>query len=323
MVNPFLNKPNYIRIYGHRGARGEIVENSIEGFEHTFALGIKAIEFDVLISKDKIPVIFHDFHLTPSMIKDESGNWLKDTELKIFDKSYDELGKYNIVSFDPESKYGKRFKQQKSVRNVKIPKLSDLFELASKENNKDVFLNLEIKSTPIRVGLTPSPSETVLLILKDIDKYKLEHRIVISSFDWRILNELKKQNPRILRSFLTLQQDLSTKKKTIFENSPWMGKKIPLILKDIWMGKKIPSEDLFLLPKIIKSLEGHVWSAFYRDVTKQNIDLAHEIGLAVSVWTVNRESDIVRMIEYGVDGIITDYPKKTQDICLSRNISWF
>jgi glycerophosphoryl diester phosphodiesterase len=77
------------------------------------------------------------------------------------------------------------------------------------------------------------------------------------------------------------------------------------------------------LPKIIKSLEGHIWSAFYRDVTKQNIDLAHELGLAVNVWTVNRESDIVRMIEYGVDGIITDYPKKTQDICLSRNISWF
>ena len=310
MSNPFLNKPNYVRIYGHRGARGEIVENSIEGFEHTFALGIKAIEFDVLISQDKIPVLSHDFHLTPSMTKDEAGNWLKDTEFKIFDKSYDELSKYNIVSFDPESKYGKRFKKQKPVRNVKIPKLSDLFELVSKENNKDVFLNLEIKSTPIRVGLTPSPSETVLLILKDIDKYKLEHRIAISSFDWRILNELKKQNPKILRSFLTLQQDLSTKKKTIFENSPWMG-------------KKIPSQDLFLLPKIIKSLEGHVWSAFYRDVTKKNIDLAHEIGLAVSVWTVNRESDIVRMIEYGVDGIITDYPKKTQDICLSRNISWF
>ncbi len=310
MVNPFLNKPNYVRIYGHRGARGEILENSIEGFEHTFALGIKAIEFDVLISQDKIPVLSHDFHLDPSMTKDEAGNWLKDSELKIFDKSYDELSKYNIVSFDPESKYGKRFKKQKTVMNAKIPKLSDLFELALKENNKDVFLNLEIKSTPIRTGLTPSPSDTVSLILKDINKYKLEDRIVISSFDWRILIELKKQNPKILRSFLTLQQDLSTKNKTIFEDSPWME-------------KKFLSKDLFLLPKIIKSLEGHVWSVFYRDVTKQNIDLAHELGLAVIVWTVNRESDIVRMIEYGVDGIITDYPEKTQDICLSRNISWF
>ena len=40
-------------------------------------------------------------------------------------------------------------------------------------------------------------------------------------------------------------------------------------------------EELFLLPNIIKSLEGHVWSAFYRDVTKQNVELAHKHGLAV------------------------------------------
>jgi len=148
------------------------------------------------------------------------------------------------------------------------------------------------------------------LILKDIDEYELEDRMIVSSFDWRILYELKKQNSKILRGFITLQQSLSTKGKNIFEDSPWMG-------------KKFPSEDLFLLPKIIKSLEGHVWSAFYKDVTKQNIDLAHELGLAVNVWTVNRERDILRMIEYGVDGIITDYPKRTQDICVTKNISWF
>jgi len=310
MVNPFLNKPNYVRIYGHRGARGEIAENSIEGFKHTFALGIKAIEFDVVISKDKIPVLYHYFHLISDMVKDESGNWLKNSELKIFDKSYEELNKYNIGSFDPESKHGKRFKEQKSLKNAKIPKLSELLELSSKRENKDVFLNLEVKSSPFKMGLTPAPSDTVSLILKDINTYKLEDRIIISSFDWRILYELKKQNPQILRGFLSLQQDLSTLKKTIFEDSPWMG-------------KKFPSEDLFLLPKIIKSLEGHVWCPFYKDVTKKNIELAHELGLAVNVWTVSKESDILRMIEYGVDGIITDYPKKAQDICVAKNISWF
>jgi len=89
--------------------------------------------------------------------------------------------------------------------------------LASRKENKDVFLNLEVKSTPFKMGLTPIPSDTVSLILKDIDTYKLEDRIIISSFDWRILYELKKQNPRILRGFITLQQDLSTKKKNIYE----------------------------------------------------------------------------------------------------------
>ena len=310
MSNPVLAKPNYIRIFGHRGARGEIAENSIEGFKHTFALGIKAIEFDVVISKDKIPVLYHYFNLMPYLVKDESGNWLKNSELKVFDKSYEELRKYNIGSLNPESKHGKRFKEQKLLKNAKIPKLSELLELASRKENKDVFLNLEVKSTPFKMGLTPAPSDTVSLILKNIDTYKLEDRIIISSFDWRILYELKKQNPRILRGFITLQQDLSTTKKNIYENSPWMAKNYSL-------------DQLFLIPNIIKSLEGHAWSAFYRDVTKQNVELAHKHGLATCVWTVNREQDIIRMIEYGADGIITDYPKKVQEICKSKNISWF
>ena len=310
MSKSLLVKPNYIRIYGHRGARGEIAENSIEGFKHTFALGIKAVEFDVVISKDKIPVLYHYFHLMPYIVKDESGNWLKNSELKVFDKSYEELSKYNIGGLDPESKHGKRFKEQKFLKNAKIPKLSELLELASRKENKDVFLNLEVKSTPFKMGLTPIPSDTVSLILKDIDTHKLEDRIIISSFDWRILYELKKQNPRILRGFITLQQDLSTTKKNIYENSPWMAKNYSL-------------DQLFLIPNIIKSLEGHVWSAFYRDVTKQNVELAHKHGLATCVWTVNSEQDIIRMIEYGVDGIITDYPKKVQEICKSKNISWF
>ena len=310
MTNPFLTKPNYIRIFGHRGARGEIAENSIEGFNHTFALGIKAIEFDVVISKDKVPVLYHYFNLMPYLVKDESGNWLKNSELKVFDKSYEELSKYNIGGLDPESKHGKRFKEQKLLKNAKIPKLSELLELASRKENKDVFLNLEVKSTPFKTGLTPVPSDTVSLILKNIDMHKLEDRIIISSFDWRILYELKKQNPRILRGFITLQQDLTTTKKNIYENSPWMAKNYSL-------------DQLFLIPNIIKSLEGHAWSAFYRDVTKQNVELAHKHGLATCVWTVNREQDIIRMIEYGVDGIITDYPKKVQEICKAKNISWF
>ena len=83
----------------------------------------------------------------PYLVKDESGNWLKNSELKVFDKSYEELSKYNIGGLDPESKHGKRFKEQKLLKNAKIPKLSELLELASRKENKDVFLNLEVKST--------------------------------------------------------------------------------------------------------------------------------------------------------------------------------
>ena len=41
----------------------------------------------------------------------------------------------------------------------------------------------------------------VATILKDIKSFNLEDRIVVTSFDWRILYELKKQNPNVLRGF--------------------------------------------------------------------------------------------------------------------------
>ena len=310
MKNSFLTKPNYIRIYGHRGARGDIVENSIEGFKYTFDLGIKAIEFDVVITKDNIPVLFHDYRLNKDMVKDSSGNWLEETGPKIIDLTFDELSSYNIESLKPESGYSKRFKKQNPAQGAKIPKLADLFQLVNEGKNKDVFLNLEIKSTPTQDNVTPDHKTTIELILKDIKKFNLEDRVLVTSYDFKNLYELKKQNPNVLRGFITLQQDLSRTKKNIYEGSPWMAKSFPL-------------EDLFLLPNLVKSLEGHMWSAFYRDVTKQNVELAHKHGLATCVWTVNREQDIIRMIEYGVDGIITDYPKKVQEICKSKNISWF
>ena len=66
-----------------------------------------------------------------------------------------------------------------------------------------------------------------------------------------------------------------------------------------------------------------MFGVFLQDLTKQNVELAHKHGLAVNVWTVNREKDIIKMIDYGVDGIITDYPKKVQDICKLKILSGF
>ena len=287
-----------------------MVENSISGLKYAFDLGIRAVEFDVVISKDNIPVLFHDYRLNTDLVKDSSGNWITDKNMKLRDLTYEEISKYTIESVKPDTKYAKRFKNQQSAKGEKIPKLKDFFKLVTEDKYKDAFLNLEIKSTLTQENVTPNPEKMVSLILKDIKEFNLEDRTLITSYDWRILYELKKQNPNILRGFITLQQDLPTTKKNVYENSPWMVKKYPM-------------EELFLLPNIIKSLEGHVWSVFYRDVTKQNVELAHKHGLATCVWTVNREKDIIRMIEYGVDGIITDYPKKVQEICKSKNISWF
>ena len=47
-----LSKPNHIKIYGHRGARGDLPENTLESFKYLFENNINAYETDILISKD-------------------------------------------------------------------------------------------------------------------------------------------------------------------------------------------------------------------------------------------------------------------------------
>ncbi|MBQ1966958.1 MAG: glycerophosphodiester phosphodiesterase, partial [Clostridia bacterium] len=43
-------------------------------------------------------------------------------------------------------------------------------------------------------------------------------------------------------------------------------------------------------------------------VNKSFVERAHKMGLKVNPWTVNSEKQIDKMIELGVDGIITDFP---------------
>ena len=305
-----LSKPNYIKIYGHRGARGDLPENTLESFKYLFKNNINAYETDILISKDLIPVITHDFRLDPSFTKDNEGNWITDENIIIFDLSYDELLKFDVGSLNKLSRYGRRFVNQKTLENQKIPKLSELLELSSKNKSENLLINLEIKSTPDEENLTPTPEEMVKLVMQEVNKSNLQNKIIISSFDWRTLTEIKNHYPEISRAYLSFQQQTGIKiKNTIYNRSPWMS--------------YLPFFEKYELPKIIKSQGGKALHPYHKDITKKLVDISHQEDLPVNVWTVNEENDMLKMIEYGVDGIMTDYPLRLKELCDKENINWF
>ncbi len=305
-----LSKPNHIKIYGHRGARGDLPENTLESFKYLFENNINAYETDILISKDLIPVITHDFRLEPSFTKDSEGNWIEDENIKIFDLTYEELLKFDVGSINKLSRYGRRFVNQKPLENQRIPKLSELLDLSSKNKSENLLINLEIKSTPDEENLTPAPEDTVKLIVNEINKSNLKDQIIVSSFDWRTLTEIKNQYPEISRAYLTYQQVRGMKiKKTIYNRSPWMS--------------FLPFYEDHELPKIIKSQGGKAWHPYRKDITKKLVDISHQEDLPVNVWTVNEEYEMLKMMEFGVDGIMTDYPLRLKELCEKENINWF
>jgi len=299
-----LSKPNYIKIYGHRGARGDLPENTLESFKYLFENNIHAYETDILISKDFIPVITHDFRLDPSYTKDINDNWIEDENIKIIDLTYDQISQFDVGTLNKLSRYGRKFINQKSLENQKIPKLSDLLKLTSDNIVENLLINLEIKSTPVEKNLTPEPDEMVKIIIGEVSRSNLEDRIIYSSFDWRVLREIKERDSKIPRAYLT-----SGVKGKIYDKSPWLD--------------FTPLHNGVELPELIKALGGSAWHPNYKDVNKEIVQISHDKGLPVNVWTVNKENDMLRMIDYRVDGIMTDYPLKLKELCERENINWF
>ena len=304
-----LAKPNHIKIYGHRGARGDLPENTLDSFKYLFDNNINAYETDILISKDLVPVIAHDFRLDPSRTKDNEGNWIENENIKIFDLTYEELLKFDVGSVNKLSRYGRRFINQKNLENQKIPKLSELLEMSKKNKSENLLINLEIKSTPDEENLTPEPEDTVKLVMKDINGTHLKDKIIVSSFDWRTLTVIKNNYPEIPRAYLTQHLTGININQTIFNRSPWLS--------------FLPYYEDHELPGIIKSQGGKAWHPYRKDITKKLVDISHQEDLPVNVWTVNKEYEMLKMIEYGVDGIMTDYPLRLKELCDKENIKWF
>ncbi len=199
---------------------------------------------------------------------------------------------------------------KKTLENQKIPKLSELLELSSKNESENLLINLEIKSTPDEENLTPTPEEMVKLVMQEVNKSNLQNKIIISSFDWRTLTEIKNHYPEISRAYLSFQQQTGIKiKNTIYNRSPWMS--------------FLPFFEKYELPKIIKSQGGKAWHPYHKDITKKLVEISHQEDLPVNVWTVNEEYDMLKMIEYSVDGIMTDYPLRLKELCDKENINWF
>ena len=301
-----LAKPNHIKIYGHRGARGDLPENTLDSFNFLFENKISAFETDILISRDLIPVINHDFRLNPALTRNSDGNWIENDDIKIFDLTYEQLSKFKIGSIDKKSKYGRRFDNQKSLGEINFPKLSDLLELASNNISDDLIINLEIKSTPVEENLTPSPDAMAKLITNEVNKTELKDKVIYSSFDWRVLREIKNINHQSSRAYLT-----SELKGKVYDKSPWLDF-MPLY-----------DSDSRELPRLIKTLGGEAWHPKHKDINKDMVRISHEEGLPVNVWTVNEKYEMLRMIEYGVDGIITDYPLRLKKLCEKEGINWF
>ena len=300
-LNAFRSKPGFRSIIGHRGARGLMPENTIQSFEYILDNDVLAIEFDVLLTKDEVPVITHDFYLSKAITRNAEGNWLSEDGPRINDLTVSELQMFDIGGVDKRSLYGSLYPEQAFLSGIRIPKLSDLLDLVCLPKGQDLFMLLEIKSEP-----SIPKSKIIENIVLEIEKRSLSNRAVLHSFDWNLLEECGRLAPKMPRSYLSQLPESS--------NDPFDK----------------PSEEISpdfsslngSIPEAIQAAGGHLWCPYFKDVTAELVGEAHRLGLPVCTWTVNEIEDFENMLDMGVDGIITDYPDRAKNVFRSRRLRW-
>ncbi len=269
-----------IDIQGHRGARGILPENSLRGFVKALDLGVNTLEMDLCITRDKQVIVSHEPYISSEICLDPDRNMLtaeKGRQLNIYEMDYSEIQEYDCGSL-----MHPRFPSQGKVKTLK-PLLSQVFRRVENHVQSSgyppVRYNIELKSSEEYDDVYhPAPAEFCQLVFDQIDGKIDWSRVTIQSFDFRILQYFRENYPQVQLSQLI-------ENRTSWEQN----------IADLGFKPDIYSCDYNLLSaEIVKGLQAE--------------------GIKVIPWTVNEVEDMKRLIEWGVDGIITDYPDRTQQL---------
>jgi glycerophosphoryl diester phosphodiesterase len=291
-------------LQGHRGTRGNAPENTMPAFERALEIGVTTLELDVGVTADGVVVVSHDPYLNPAITRDASGQWLPGARGPLIKSlTLAQLQTYELGRINPESAYAKTFSTQQPRDGTRMPTLMSLFDRMKALGAKDVRFNIETKIDPTAPGDTAGPEVMARALLKVIQDAGMAERVTIQSFDWRTLQIVQGKAPAIPTVYLTIQ----TANSDNVRDGNWNA------------GFRLA--DHGSVPRLVKAAGGAVWSPNTSAVTEALVKEAQSLGLKVIPWTINAPADMERLISWGVDGIITDYPDRLRTVLQARRMA--
>jgi glycerophosphoryl diester phosphodiesterase len=283
-------------IVGHRGAAGLAPENTLAAFGKACELGVDAVELDVFLTADNNIVVYHDYSLKPEITRRSDGEWLSRPGPLIKELTLANLKTYDVGRLKPGTRYSRRYPGQQPFDGERIPTLGEVISLLKAKCDPATQLWVEIKTNPEKPDLTPAPEAVADAAVQILRMQNLTERVRILSFDWRALVHIQKLEPEIPTIYLSLEgRSLNNIKAGQPGASPWMaGHDI-----DDFSGS---------IPQAVQAAGGRNWAPYYKHLTHGLLNEAHALGIQVFVWTPDKRSDMLRLMEMGVDGIITNRP---------------
>lgn len=228
--------------FAHRGASGSAPENTLAAMKKAVDLGAEAIEFDVQLTKDKRIVAIHDYKVD----RTTNGRGY------VMKKSLGDLKKLDVGSWFGDEYIGE-----------KIPTLEEVIESLP----SNILLNIEIKSFMLDMR------DISRFVVEIIKKYEIEERVIVSSFDHKLLKKVRDLDEEIRIGML-------------------------------FYGKLLDIEKYPPL-KYLKPYSLH-FSSEYLD--KEDLEKLRKLPYKTYSYTINDEKLAKQFGEYGLDGYFTDYP---------------
>jgi glycerophosphoryl diester phosphodiesterase len=237
---PYTSRPLNL---GHRGAPKDAPENTLASFQKAREMGADGVELDVMLCADGEVVVMHDSDVERTT----------DGHGRIPD-----LTVAQVKTLDAGAKFGPPFVGER------VPTLREVAGWAQ----NDMLLNIELKSSNVR---SDGLEEKVIAIVRE---YRLEHRVILSSF-----------NPLALRRVRRLAPNLHT--------GLLYAADLPIFLRRAWLRPLARPDALH---------------PYYEMVSDAYLLWARRKGYHVNVWTPDHTLDLQRLIDQKVDAIITNRP---------------
>ncbi len=292
---------------GHRGTRGLRPEDTLPAFRKALDIGVRTLELDTGVTKDGVVIVSHERSIAPLVCTDSAPVVPGDPQFPYVGKTYHELTFAQVETVDCGSRHPANpatdpyFASQLPVPGTRIPTLDQVFALVEQRHAAGVQLNIETKIDPTHPEQTLAPEGFTRADLAVIRRHRRGiARSLLQSFDWRTLDVARRLEPQLRRVALVGTDTVQAGQPG---GSPWLdGLDVDTFGGDIAAA----AAD--------RRVRADVLSPDYSQVTPQLLASAHRHGELVVPYTVDDVRTMLRLIDLGVDGLISDYPDRLRDV---------
>lgn len=283
----------------HRGARAHAPENTLSAARKAHAAGADMWELDTCLTLDSRLVVIHDDTLgrtTDVATRPEFADrapWPVDAFTLEEVRSLD-AGTWFVENdpFGTVAAGGVSAGETEAYRGEKIPTLEEALRLT---RDLGWRVNVEIKSHAGSVGHAVVTREVAALV----KRLGMEEAVVLSSFQHSYLREAAALLP-------TMQRGALVERPTKGED-PAAGRKAGTAIVE-----RLGVEEAVAMCRGAEAAFLHPDKAF---LDAAFVAAVQGAGVPLNVWTVNTPEDMRRMLEFGVHGIITDFPARLAGCC--------